>query len=107
MDVESAIVARASTDHQGDAVDHQVLALMEWAKKLSRKESGERFVIRQHHVYRDDGACLLVCGLFGGPVIHHGRDPGEWLQLLHLCPGPQQDCIPMQPDRSVCKVTTV
>lgn len=67
--VESAIVARASTDHQGDTLDHQVLALMEWAKKLSSQETGERFVIRQHHIYRDDGVSAYKVSLLERPAM--------------------------------------
>jgi site-specific DNA recombinase len=67
--VESAIVARASTDHQGDTVDHQVLALMEWAKKLSGQETGERFVIRQHNVFRDDGVSAYKVSLLERPAM--------------------------------------
>ena len=53
--VDSALIARASTDHQGDTCEHQIMALQAWAKHLSGANSGERFVIRPQHVFVDDG----------------------------------------------------
>lgn len=50
----AAIIARASTDRQGDTCDNQIAACKEWAKMLSSR-SGERFVIREQHIFTDEG----------------------------------------------------
>lgn len=78
--VPAAIVARASTDRQGDTVDHQIQALTEWAKKLSGAESGEQFVIRQQHIFRDDGVSGYKVSLLERPAMKqfiHAVEHGE------------------------------
>jgi ATP-dependent exoDNAse (exonuclease V) beta subunit len=42
---------------------------MEWAKKLSGGETGERFIIRQHHVFRDDGVSAYKVSLLERPAM--------------------------------------
>lgn len=62
-------MARASTDHQGDTVDNQIMALKEWARKLSSHDTGEQFIIRQQNVFRDDGVSAYKVSLLDRPAM--------------------------------------
>lgn len=67
--VKAAIIARASTEHQGDTCEHQVLALKAWAKQLSSGTSGERFVIGPQHIFVDDGVSAWKESILERPAV--------------------------------------
>lgn len=67
--VPAALIARASTDHQGDTVEHQIMAIQEWVKQLSGRNTGERFTIQPQHIFKDEGESAWKQSILHRPAV--------------------------------------
>jgi len=67
--INTAIISRASTDHQGDTCEHQIMALQTWAKKLSGQTPGQHFLIQPQHIFVDQGVSAWKESILERPAV--------------------------------------